>query len=238
MASRKSSFQGSVSQQSQAAEILTAIVALSDRSTPSVRRLRREYSRRLRDLSGEFVRTVALAVAEAAVAGALHVACELIAEHREAFAGLKARDLKRLCARLAGWGAVDLFGLTLAGQAWREGILSDATVLEWARSADRWLRRLALVTTVPLNSRARGGKGDAARTLKVCRALVDDRDDMVVKALSWALRELAKRDPQPVIDFLKRYGARMAARVAREVENKLKTGLKNPRPAPRPAGGA
>jgi 3-methyladenine DNA glycosylase AlkD len=31
-------------------------------------------------------------------------------------------------------------------------------------------------------------------TLEVCRALIDDRDDMVVKALSWALRELANRN--------------------------------------------
>jgi 3-methyladenine DNA glycosylase AlkD len=218
-----------------AVELIDAITDLTDRSTPSVRRLRREYSRRLRDLSGDFVRTVALAVAEAAVAGALHVACELIAEHRKAFAGLKAKDLKRLCARVADWGSVDLFGTTVAGQAWREGILSDATVLQWAQSADRWLRRLALVATVPLNSRARGGKGDAARTLRVCRALVDDRDDMVVKALSWALRELAKQDPKPVIDFLKRHGPRVAARVAREVGNKITTGLKKPQRSTRGA---
>jgi 3-methyladenine DNA glycosylase AlkD len=219
-------------------EILAALVALSDRSTPSVRGLRREYSRQLRDLSGEFVRTFALAVAEAAVAGALQVACELIAGHRKAFAGLKPKDLKRLAARLADWGSVDLFGVTVAGQAWREGLLSDATILQWAKSADRWRRRLALVATVPLNSRARGGNGDAARTLKVCRALVDDRDDMVVKALSWALRELAKRDAQPVIDFLKLHGARVAARVAREVGNKIQTGLKNPRRSTRGAGRA
>jgi len=92
---------------------------------------------------------------------------------------------------------------------------------------------LALVATVPLNSRARGGRGDAARTLKICRALVDDRDDMVVKALSWALRELSKTDPKSTMDFLKRYGSRVAARVAREVENKLRTGRKNLRRSPR-----
>ena len=54
-----------------------------------------------------------------------------------------------------------------------------------------------------------------------------DRDDMVVKAVSWALRELAKRDPRAVRDFLARQP--VAARVAREVRNKLTTGLKNPR---------
>ena len=123
---------------------------------------------------------------------------------------------------------MDLFGCTIAGQAWREGILSDANVLAWARSKDRWKRRLALVATVPLNSLARGGTGDAARTLRVCRALVGDRDDMVVKAISWALRELAKRDPKPVVAFIEQFGEHLAARVIREVQNKLTTGLKNP----------
>ena len=56
-----------------------------------------------------------------------------------------------------------------------------------------------------------------------------DRDDMVVKALSWALRELAKRDPKPVVAFIEQFGERLAARVIREVQNKLNTGLKNPR---------
>jgi hypothetical protein len=46
------------------------------------------------------------------------------------------------------------------------------------------------VSTVALNVRSRGGSGDVPRTLAVCRFLVADPDDMAVKALSWALREL------------------------------------------------
>ena len=63
----------------------------------------------------------------------------------------------------------------------------------------------------------------------VCEMLVADRDDMVVKALSWALRELSKRDSDSVRSFLGKYKNVLAARVVREVNNKLKTGLKNPR---------
>jgi hypothetical protein len=85
------------------------------------------------------------------------------------------------------------------------------------------------VSTVPLNNRARGGQGDVHRTLKICRMLICDRDDMVIKALSWALRELSKRYPVPVSSFLEQYDEQLAARVKREVTNKLRTGLKNPR---------
>ena len=124
-----------------------------------------------------------------------------------------ARTFSDFAQGLADWGSVDLVGCTIAGQAWRSGILSDANILAWARSKDRWKRRLALVATVPLNSLARGGTGDVTRTLQVCKALVGDRDDMVVKALSWALRELAKREPKAVLAFLKQFGERLAARV-------------------------
>ncbi|HEY1305637.1 MAG TPA: DNA alkylation repair protein [Vicinamibacterales bacterium] len=131
-----------------------------------------------------------------------------------------------MAAGLSDWGSVDLFGVTIAGPAWREGRISDRHVMRWARSKDRWRRRLSLVATVPLNSRARGGAGDPARTLAVCRLLADDRDDMVVKALSWALRELSKRDAGCVKEFLRTEDQRLAARVRREVRAKLETGRK------------
>ncbi len=77
--------------------------------------------------------------------------------------------------------------------------------------------------------KSQGGDGDADRTLAVCRLVVEDRDDMVEKGLSWALRELAIRDARSVRRFLREHRAKLAARVLREVRNKLDTGLKNPR---------
>jgi 3-methyladenine DNA glycosylase AlkD len=102
-------------------------------------------------------------------------------------------------------------------------------IQSWARSKDRWWRRAALVSTVPLNNKTRGGQGDAARTLAICAMLVEDRDDMVVKALSWALRELVKHDPKSVRAFMAEHKDTLAPRVRRELRNKLTTGLKNPR---------
>ena len=120
----------------------------------------------------------------------------------------------------------DDFGRHVSGPAWRRRQIPDAAVLAWARSSDRWWRRAALVSTVPLNSPAAGGGGDAPRTLAVCCSLVADRDDMVVEALSWALRELAARDPESVRDFLEDHGDAVAARVRRELGNELAHGRK------------
>jgi 3-methyladenine DNA glycosylase AlkD len=49
---------------------------------------------------------------------------------------------------------------------------------------------------------------------------------MVVKALSWALRELVVWDPRAVRGFLEARGDALAPRVRREVRNKLETGRK------------
>jgi 3-methyladenine DNA glycosylase AlkD len=70
----------------------------------------------------------------------------------------------------------------------------------------------------------------------VCSLLVEDRDDMVVKALSWALRELGKKHPAEVRGVLATHEKRLAARVTREVNNKLRTGLKTLRKMAPPDG--
>ena len=72
-------------------------------------------------------------------------------------------------------------------------------ILSWANSTDFWWRRAALVCTIALNKRSWDGHGDIHRTLKICRALATDKNDMVIKALSWALRELIPHDRESVL---------------------------------------
>jgi 3-methyladenine DNA glycosylase AlkD len=136
--------------------------------------------------------------------------------------------LEPLGNRMDSWGLVDAFA-SLAGPAWREGQITDETVMSWTHSENRWWRRATLVCTVFLNRKTLGGKGDTSRTLAVCEVLVCDRDDMVVKGLSWALRDLSKRDRAAAERFLSEHERELHARVKREVRNKLETGVKNPR---------
>ena len=215
-----------------AAEIRSAVLALPSQRVPAVRALRRGYSRQLKTAPARgVVQTAGQLVAGGGLSERL-VAYELVLFHPAALASLTQRDLQHLGRGLDRWEAVDTFGCYLAGPAWREGQAPDALIQRWARSPDRWWRRAALVSTAPLNNRARGAqaeRGDAPRTLAICAWLVADRDDMVVKALSWALRELARHDPAAVRGFVQAHGAGLAARVRREVDNKLRTGLKNPR---------
>jgi 3-methyladenine DNA glycosylase AlkD len=210
-----------------AREIVAHLQALPSAKTASVRTVRREFSRRIANATPQEV----LALAQHLLDQHRFVAYELVHYHPATLRRLGEPELERLGRGIASWDAVDTFACYLSGPAWREHQVSDALIERWALSANRWWRRAALVSTVPLNLKARGGRGDTARTLLICRLLVADRDDMVVKAMSWALRELSRRDQQAVRDFLAAYEGHLAARVVREVQHKLMTGVKNPRRA-------
>ncbi|HTP32315.1 MAG TPA: DNA alkylation repair protein [Candidatus Acidoferrales bacterium] len=211
------------------AEIEARVEAMPVRSAPELRALRREYSKRLRTLpASDVVRIAAALIANRRVHR--FIGDELIANRADALATLDRRLLERLGSGISSWDQVDCFACYLSGPSWREGQVADETIVEWTRSKDRWWRRAALVSTVPLNVKARGGHGDARRTLHICSLLLDDRDDMIVKALSWALRALAARDPEAVRRFVHKHEERLPALVIREVRNKLATGRKNPGP--------
>lgn len=208
-----------------AAEVESRIGMLASPSTAAIRRVRAAVSKEFRDWRGDQVLEVALQIQ----GDHRWVAYELVYHHSGAMALIHQDTVLRLAGDLESWGTVDAFCRYIAGPAWQRGQLDDETVLAWASAPDRWWRRAALVATVPLNLRAAGGTGDRDRTITICRHLVDDRDDMVVKALSWALRELIVWDPAAVKNFVDDHSERLAPRVRREVLNKLNTGLKDPR---------
>ncbi len=199
--------------------------------------LRREYSERLAAAPAEEVVALAVELFDSGVDGLRWFGSSLVHHHPKALVRLRVRDVEAMGMSMDGWGAVDAFS-SVSGPAWALGRIREARVHRWARSRDRWWRRASLVSTIATGPRdspfrrrhakPRGGHLDLERSLAVCRLLLDDRDDMVEKALSWVLRELAAPHPRAVRAFMTEHRARLAARVRREVANKLETGLKNP----------
>lgn len=212
-----------------AQEIDERLSSLRGARTEDLREVRREFSARLKDAAPHVLIELATLLLEVPRIEYRFIAYELIHHHPSAQSHLNAWQLEQLGRGIASWAAVDCFAIYLAGPAWRERRVPNSLIHGWARSADRWWRRAAVVSTVPLNSKAQGGRVDTYRTLQVCRIIERDRDPMVAKALSWALRELAKHDPRAVREYLADRKDVLAALVLREVSNKLATGLKNPR---------
>jgi len=203
------------------------VLALPKRDTPSLRAVRKQWSKTLKDAEAAEVIATAQALERPAGQGGKWLGYELIRFHPGAFAAVTEAQIVDFASRIASWYATDAFGTILSGPLWARGRVSDALIDSWTRSDDRWLRRSALVATVGRNAT----KPDAASTLDICLRLAGDADDMVEKAVSWALRYLSQKDRDAVASIMDEHGDQFRPRVRREVRNKLSTGLKNPKRA-------
>jgi 3-methyladenine DNA glycosylase AlkD len=155
------------------------------------------------------------------------LAYEMIGRDRKLLDALEYRDLSELGQNLDNWASVDHYTVGIFGVLWGRGVVKDSHIDKLLESDNFWDRRVAVVSTVALNLKSRGGRGDTPRTIAVCERVVDERQDMIQKALSWALRELSKRDREAVYSFMERYKNRLPNRVVREVNHKLDFGTKN-----------
>jgi 3-methyladenine DNA glycosylase AlkD len=216
-----------------AREIRSRLDQLSAPNTAVVRAIRRDFSHQIASAAPESVIQLALHLLDEDSDLLRFFSYELVSHHKLAFEQLTMDDLLKLGRALNSWSSVDCFAMYLSGPMWANGRLSDKTIATWARSEDRWWRRTALVSTVALGWR--GSPDDLLKVEKICALLAADPDDLVVKALSWALREVAKKHPKEARAFLTAHKHALAARVIREVNNKLTTGLKTPRSSTRKA---
>ncbi|UGT57910.1 DNA alkylation repair protein [Nocardia asteroides] len=98
--------------------------------------------------------------------------------------------------RVNNWDLVDSSAEHVVG-AW----LLDkdrALLFELAQRDSLWERRVALLSTFAFIK-----AGDPSTTLELAMLLLDDRRDLIQKALGWMLREIGKRnDPTLLTDFL------------------------------------
>ena len=196
---------------------------------PQIRSVVRRLHREWKGEEAGRVLDLAYSLSRVPIHECRQVAYELLDRRKDARGLIGVRRVRGLGKGNDNWASVDAFSVLVAGPVWREGQIPDGEVLAWTVSKDRWWRRTALVSTVPLNMPSRGGSGDLARTFRVCGVLVADTDPMVAKALSWALRAAVAVDRGAVDGFIEAHREVLPALVRREVRNKLETGRKSGR---------
>ncbi len=197
-------------------------------ATPQLRAVVREFAPRVKAGPPDLALELALELVRRGTLEGRQTGYELLARHLGAMSSLTVGELERLGEGMDNWASVDGFCVEILGPCWLRGVLADEHVFAWLRSEDVWWRRAAVVATTGLNKKSRGATGDAPRTLAICERVVEERHPMITKALSWALRELGKVEPGPVVEFLEAHEEELAAHVKRELRAKLETGRKNP----------
>lgn len=100
------------------------------------------------------------------------------------------------------WDLVDLSAEHIVGAQLAER--SKQPLYDLAKSTLLWDRRIAILATFHTIKR-----GEFAPTLKIAAMLLEDKEDLIHKAVGWMLREVGKRDQQAEECFLKQHYPRM-----------------------------
>jgi 3-methyladenine DNA glycosylase AlkD len=124
-------------------------------------------------------------------------------------------------AQVNNWDLVDSSARELLGAELYETGGSRALLDRLARSKSLWDRRIAIIATYYFI-----GKGEYADTLRIARALIDDREDLMHKATGWMLREVGKRSERELTRFLDRHAAIMPRTMLRYALERLSSSQK------------
>lgn len=105
---------------------------------------------------------------------------------------------------LNNWDLVDLSVYKIWGNYLLLHPSERFHLYHWAASANLWERRMAVVATMALIK-----AGEFEEILKISLLLVGDKEDLIHKAVGWMLREVGKKDKRVLMNFLKKYAARL-----------------------------
>jgi len=107
--------------------------------------------------------------------------------------------IERLIRESKTWAYVDDLAVNVVGPLVERNPSLLAALDRWSTADDFWVRRSALLALLrPL----RKGAGDFARFARYADAMLADREFFIRKAIGWVLREVSKKRPDLVYEWL------------------------------------
>jgi 3-methyladenine DNA glycosylase AlkD len=88
---------------------------------------------------------------------------------------------------------------------------------QWVNDENVWKRRTALICQNRLKERT-----DRGMLFGFCLKRAHEKEDLIRKAIGWALREYSKSNPEAVLDFLKANGDKLSGLSYREASKVLR----------------
>jgi 3-methyladenine DNA glycosylase AlkD len=195
--------------------------------TPDNRRLAREWRRAHRDVDPAVVLSLVEVLWSSESRDERALGLEILNLHPDLVRDLEVARFDRWRLDIDNWGVCDFVGTRILGP-WVEAEPEDRLryLEQLVGDPHLYSRRLGLVASVYLNT---GGTEYGEWTLSQVDRLIDERDPMITKAISWSLRQMTRHQASIVEAYVDSRTDRMAALPRREVQNKLRTGRKSGR---------
>jgi alkylated DNA nucleotide flippase Atl1/3-methyladenine DNA glycosylase AlkD len=115
--------------------------------------------------------------------------------------------------RSRSWAYVDALAIHVVGPLIERDPRLKARLDRWVRDGDFWIRRSALLALLlPL----RRGGGDWSRFVRYADTLLGETEFFIRKAIGWVLREVSKKRPDRVREFLDARRGRISGVTRRE----------------------
>ena len=128
--------------------------------------------------------------------------------------------IERMLRESGTWALVDWLATRVAAPLVERQPELLGEIDRWAADQDFWVRRAALLALLPP---LRRGRGEFERFGRYADAMLEENEFFIRKALGWVLREVGKRRPELVENWLRPRAARASGLTVREAVKYLPT---------------
>ena len=111
------------------------------------------------------------------------------------------------------WALLDTLSISVLAPIVERHPELTATLDRWAQDGDFWVRRTAMLCLLPA---LRRGGGDFERFAGYADAMLEEREFFIRKAIGWVLREVSKKRPALVAEWLAQRTGRTSGVTFRE----------------------
>ena len=132
-------------------------------------------------------------------------------QEKNKIAGFYLKNTKKI----NNWDLVDLSAHKILGDYLLDK--DKKIIFQLAKSENLWERRISILTTFYFI-----GKGEFEDSLKIAEILLNDKHDLIHKAVGWMLREIGKKNIKILTGFLEKYYKRMPRTMLRYAIEKFK----------------
>ena len=188
---------------------------------PEIHRIAREYTREHPEIDRRSLRALAVGAFRTRKHDLRTVAIAIVDRRR---ALLEDRDLPWLidvADACNTWAHIDWLAVGVIGDVIARYPASRRWLARWATQKNFWVRRTAILAQ---HDQLKRGEGDWPLFVRVTDPMLGETEFFIRKAIGWVLREVSKKYPKRVFDYILPRRDRMSGLTLREGAKYLSDG--------------